>query len=235
MKDGPHLASVAALIGERARGDMLTALMGGQALTATELATEAGVGKATASAHLARLVAGGMLAVESRGRHRYFRLAHEDVAQLLESLLGVAWRTGAVRLKSSPRDPDLRHARVCYDHLAGDLGVFAFDAFEKRRWLRHDEQGLRLSPAGERECARLGLVLEGGRRPVCRTCLDWSARRHHLAGQVGTALLQRCYALGWAKRRKGTRIVDFTPRGERAFLHAFAPGSALSPAERGAR
>ena len=225
MKDGPHLAAIASLIGDRARADMLTALMGGQALTATELAVEADVGKATASAHLARLVDRGLLVVDSQGRHRYFRLAHEDVAHLLETLLGVAWRTGAVRLKSSPRDPDLRHARVCYDHLAGDLGVLAFEAFEKRRWLRHDEHGLRLSPAGARECARLGLVLEGGRRPVCRTCLDWSARRHHLAGQVGSALLQRCYALGWATRRKGTRIVDFTKRGERAFVEAFGPTS----------
>jgi len=223
MKDGPHLAAIAALIGDRTRADMLTALMGGQALTATELAAEADVGKATASAHLARLVDRRLLAVERQGRHRYFRLAHEDVAHLLETLLGVAWRTGAVRLKSSPRDPDLRHARVCYDHLAGDLGVMAFEAFEKRRWLRHDEHGLRLSPAGERECARLGIVLEGGRRPICRTCLDWSARRHHLAGQVGVALLERCYALGWAKRRKGTRIVDFTPGGERAFVEAFGP------------
>lgn len=226
MKDGPSLAAIAALIGERARADMLTALMGGQALTATELATEAGIAKATASAHLARLVDRGLLAVESQGRHRYFRLAHEDVAQLLESLLGVAWRTGAVRLKSSPRDPALRHARVCYDHLAGDLGVIAFDAFEKRRWLRHDEQGLRLSPAGERACARLGLAIDDGRRPLCRACLDWSARRHHLAGRVGAALLERCYSLGWAKRRKGTRIVDFTARGERAFLEAFGPAGA---------
>jgi DNA-binding transcriptional ArsR family regulator len=221
MNDGPHIVRIASLVADRARAEMLTALMGGQALTATELAEVAEVTKATASGHLARLLDASIVAVESQGRHRYFRLAHEDIAHLLESLLGVAWRTGAVRLKSSPRDPDLRHARVCYDHLAGELGVLAFEAFEKRRWLEHGENGLGLSLAGERKCRELGLVWGEGRRPVCRACLDWSARRHHLAGQVGAALLQRCYALGWAKRRKGTRVVDFTASGERAFLEAF--------------
>src|SRR5690348_13025108 len=121
MTDGPHIDRIAALVADRARGEMLAALMGGQALTATELAEVADVTKPTASAHLARLLEARILAVEAQGRHRYFRLAHEDVAHLLESLLGVAWRTGAVRLKSSPRDPDLCHARVCYDHLAGEL------------------------------------------------------------------------------------------------------------------
>ena len=223
MKDGPNIVSIAALLGDRARAEMLTALLGGQALTATELSEVADVTKATVSAHLARLVEAGLLAVEAQGRHRYFRLADDDVAQLLESLMGVAFRTGALRLRSSPREPALRKARVCYDHLAGDLGVLAFDAFQARKWLRHDEQGLRLSPAGARFCNGLGIVADGAsRRPVCRLCLDWSARRHHLAGQIGAALLARCYALGWAKRRKGTRIIDFNPRGERAFTELFA-------------
>ena len=222
MKEGPNIVSIAALLGDRARAEMLTALLGGQALTATELAEVADVTKPTVSAHLGRLVEGGLLAVEAQGRHRYFRLADDDVAHLLESLMGVAYRTGALRLRSSPREPALRKARVCYDHLAGDLGVLAFDAFQRRKWLRHDEQGLRLSPAGERFCNEWGVVPDAAsRRPVCRLCLDWSARRHHLAGQVGAALLARCYALGWAKRRKGTRIVDFSARGEQAFLARF--------------
>jgi DNA-binding transcriptional ArsR family regulator len=225
MKDGPNIAGIAALIGDRARSEILTALLGGQALTATELAEVADVNKATASVHLARLVEAKLLAVESQGRHRYFRLADDDVAQLMESLLGVAYRAGAVRLKSSPREPDLRKARVCYDHLAGDLGVFAFDAFKKHRWIAHDESGLTLSRAGAEFCRELGIDVDAAResrRPMCRLCLDWSARRHHLAGHVGAQLLQRYYDLGWAKRRKGTRIVDFTPRGEREFLRLFA-------------
>ena len=225
MKDGPRIAGVAALIGDRARAEMLTTLLGGQALTATELAGAADVTKQTASAHLARLLDAGLLAVESQGRHRYFRLANDEVAELLENLMGVAYLTGAVRLKTSPREPALRKARVCYDHLAGDLGVMACDAFHKRRWLRQGEEGLGLSRAGERMCRELGIALptEGaGRRPACRVCLDWSVRRHHLAGQLGAALLDRCYALGWARRRQGTRVVDFTGRGEREFREVFA-------------
>jgi DNA-binding transcriptional ArsR family regulator len=225
MKEGPHIAGIAALIGDRARSEILTALLGGQALTATELAEVADVNKATASAHLSRLVEAKLIAVESQGRHRYFRLADDDVAQLMESLFGVAYRAGAVRLKSSPREPDLRKARVCYDHLAGDLGVLAFDAFKKHRWIAHDEEELTLSRSGAEFCRKLGIDVDAAResrRPMCRVCLDWSARRHHLAGHVGAQLLQRYYDLGWAKRRKGTRIVDFTPRGEREFLRLFA-------------
>jgi len=203
---------------------MLTTLLGGQALTATELAGVADITKQTASTHLSRLLDAKLLAVERQGRHRFFRLADDDVVELLESLLGVAFRTGALRLRSSPRDPDLRHARVCYDHLAGDLGVLACDAFTRRRWIAYDESGLTLSRSGIAFCRDLGLDLEArstSRRPMCRTCLDWSARRHHLAGHVGVQLLDRCYALGWAKRRRGTRIVDFTPRGEREFRELF--------------
>ena len=127
MKDGPSIASVAALIGDRARADILTALVAGPALTATELAAEAGVTKQTTSAHLAKLLEARLIAVESQGRHRYFRLADRDVAQLLENLMGVAYRAGAVRLRTSPREPALRKARVCYDHLAGELGVLVYD------------------------------------------------------------------------------------------------------------
>jgi DNA-binding transcriptional ArsR family regulator len=224
MKDGPNIAGIAALIGDRARSEMLTALLGGQALTATELGGVADVTKQTVSGHLSRLVDAKLVAVERQGRHRYFRLADDDVAQLLESLLGVAYRTGALRLKSSPREPALRKARVCYDHLAGDLGVLMFDAFRKRRWIAHDETELTLSKSGEKFCRELGLDLSATNtsRPMCRTCLDWSARRHHLAGRVGARLLDRFYALGWAKRRRGTRIVDFTPRGEKEFRRLFA-------------
>ena len=145
MKDGPSIAGIAALIGERARADILTALIAGQALTATELAAEAGVTKQTTSAHLAKLLEAQLIAVESQGRHRYFRLADRDVAQLLENLMGVAYRAGAVRLRASPREPALRKARVCYDHLAGELGVLVYDslaAYESyRSRLKADPEG----------------------------------------------------------------------------------------------
>src|SRR5215470_5285439 len=145
MKEGPSIVRVAALVGDRARAETLTALMAGQALTATELAGAAGVTKQTISAHLAKLLAAGLLAVESQGRHRYFRLANRDVARLLESLMQVAHRTGAARLASSPREPALRKARVCYDHLAGELGVLAHDSLRERGMLRRRGDALELT------------------------------------------------------------------------------------------
>src|ERR1700694_3467896 len=128
MKDGPNITRIAALLGDAARADALTALMTDRALTATELAAIAGGRKQTMSAHLSKLLDASLVAVDQQGRHRYFRLADEDVAGLLESLMGVAFRTGAVRLLSSPREPALRRARVCYDHLAGELGVLAYES-----------------------------------------------------------------------------------------------------------
>ncbi|WP_225592072.1 ArsR/SmtB family transcription factor [Pseudomonas sp. PDM15] len=132
MKDGPNIARIAALIGDHARAEVLTALMADRALTATELANLAGVSKPTMSAHLAKLLDAGLIAGVAQGRHRYFRLADADVARLLEALMGVAFRAGAVRVRSSPREPALRKARVCYDHLAGELGVKAYETLLHR-------------------------------------------------------------------------------------------------------
>ncbi|HSW08405.1 ArsR/SmtB family transcription factor, partial [Aquabacterium sp.] len=152
MKDGPHIARVAALIGDTARAEMLSALTGGQALTATELAGIAGITKQTASAHLAKLLEAQLLQMQAQGRHRYYQLADADVAHLLESLMGVAFRAGAVRLRSSPREPALRSARMCYDHLAGDYGVQVFDSLLQRQLLggpRGDAQHPALTAQGE--------------------------------------------------------------------------------------
>jgi DNA-binding transcriptional ArsR family regulator len=226
MKDGPNITTIAALIGDHARAEVLTALMSGMALTATELAGIAGVTKQTISAHLARLVDAGLLAVEAQGRHRYFRLAHDDVAQLLESLMGVAFRTGAVRVRSSPREPALRKARVCYDHLAGELGVLMYDNLAGRGAFALSADGLSLTDAGHALVRELGvdpLQLAAQRRPACRVCLDWSERRHHLAGTVGQALLGRFIELGWARRVQGTRVVAFSSDGE-ARLRAWSGG-----------
>ena len=226
MKDGPSIVRIAALIGDHARADVLTALMADRALTATELAAIAGVTKQTISAHLAKLLDAGLLSVENQGRHRYFRLADHDVAQLLESLMGVAFRTGAVRLRSSPREPALRKARVCYDHLAGEFGVLAFEALLARRVFKSDTNGLTLTNVGAAWFAELGIdaaaAAAAKRRAFCRPCLDWGERRHHLGGALGTALLERQFELGWARRAKGSRVVSFTPKGELAFRALFA-------------
>jgi DNA-binding transcriptional ArsR family regulator len=224
MKEGPNIARVAALIGDRARADVLTALMADRALTATELPGIAGVTKQTISAHLAKLLDAGLVSVDRQGRHRYFRLADRDVAQLLESLMGVAFRTGAVRLRSSPREPALRKARVCYDHLAGELGVLACESLVARGALATSAGDLRLSSAGAAWFAEFGIdtgALAGQRRAFCRACLDWGERRHHLGGALGTALLQRIFDLGWARRTGASRVVTFSPPGERNFRRLF--------------
>ena len=224
MKDGPNIARVAALIGDCARADILTALMADRALTATELAGIADVTKQTASTHLAKLVDARLIEVEKQGRHRYFRLAGRDVAQLLESLMGVAFRTGAVRLRSSPREPALRKARVCYDHLAGELAVAAFEAMMARGWFFGHVDEVSLSDAGWDALAGLGIdvsTLQSARRPACRMCLDWGERRHHLAGSVGAAILRHVIDAGWARRTANSRIVVFDPRGEQAFRDFF--------------
>jgi DNA-binding transcriptional ArsR family regulator len=135
MKDGPNIVGIAALIGDHARAAVLTVLLADRALTATELAAVAGVTKQTISAHLSKLADAGLVEVEAQGRHRYFRLADQDVAHLLESLMGVAFRTGAVRTIASPREPALRRARVCYDHLAGEIGVGIYENLLRQRAL----------------------------------------------------------------------------------------------------
>ena len=226
MRDGPHIAKVAALIGEPARAEMLTVLLADRALTATELAHCAGVTPATASAHLGKLRAAGLLALEKQGRHRYFRLADRDVARLLESLMGVAFRSGAVRLASSPREPALRKARVCYDHLAGELAVWALERMVERRVFVDDPAGFSLTRGGACWFESHGIPTRAPadrRRALCRPCLDWGERRHHLAGALGAALLQHCFDRRWAKRVANTRIVRFTPRGEREFRALFGP------------
>jgi DNA-binding transcriptional ArsR family regulator len=220
MKDGPNIARIASLLGDSARADALTALLADRALTATELAAIAGVTKQTMSAHLSKLLQASLIAVDRQGRHRYFRLADEDVGGLLESLMGVAFRTGAVRLVSSPREPALRKARVCYDHLAGELGVLAYESLLRNDRLTMSAQGLRPSVSGAQWFKNIGIDTELAmrqRRSYCRPCMDWSERRYHLAGSLGAALLSRVCDLGWAKRDKASRVVRFNANGERRF------------------
>lgn len=220
MKEGPDIAQTAALIGDPARANMLLALMDGHALTATELASEAGVTKQTASGHLARLTGGGLLTREVQGRHHYFRLNGSDVGTVLEALMGVsAARTGP-RARPGPRDPALRQARVCYDHLAGEAGVQLFEHAMASKWIIKDPNGLNLTKKGRLEFSEFNIdykALDNVRRPMCRACLDWSMRRHHLAGGLGKALLQAFFDKDWARRMPQSRVVSFTPQGQKAF------------------
>lgn len=226
MKVGPEIAGVAALIGDPARANILTALMGGIALTATELAVEAGVTKQTASAHLSKLLSAELLAVERQGRHRYYRLPDAEIARLLEALMGVAARR-PTRVRTGPKEPALRRARVCYDHLAGDLGVAMYESLTAKGWIAEAKGEIRVTGPGRSAFDAFGIDLAGletRRRPVCRACLDWSARRSHLAGALGAALLSSFYRRGWARRLEGSRIVAFSASGEAAFLKQFGAG-----------
>jgi len=224
MKEGPDIAQIAALIGDPARANMLTALMSGKALTVSELATEAGVTIQTASGHLSKLENGGLLRPRKQGRHKYFALADDSVAQVLEGLMGLAAGAGHLRQRTGPKDSQLRKARVCYNHLAGDMGTQMFDSLLARGLLSLTGDDLTLTSEGEAFVTDLGvdlLVLRRNRAALCRECLDWSERRSHLAGSLGRALLTRFEDLGWAKRDPGTRIINFTRTGAAQFNQHF--------------
>jgi predicted transcriptional regulator len=217
MKAGPDIAMVASLVGDPARANMLTALMTGRALTASELAQEAGITPQT----------GGLIEQEKQGRHRYYRLTDPDVAGVLEGLAGLAARAGHMRVRTGPKDPALRRARVCYDHLAGDLGVQMLDSMRQQKLVRQKKQEIELTAEGERFLAQNLQIspdmLAHPRRPVCKACLDWSERRHHLAGTLGAAIMSRFDELKWAVRDStpGSRIVNFSRNGEKRFLALF--------------
>lgn len=224
MRSGPDIARVAALIGDPARANILEALMAGKALTSGELANEAGITPATASTHLGKLEAAGLIAVAQQGRHRYWRLAHHEVAEILETLSGLAARSGHLRTRTGPKEPALRKARICYDHLAGAYGVMLYAALQRRQAFIVDGAGIDLAPKGREFCIEFGIdlaPLTAARRPLCRDCLDWSERRSHLAGGLGAALLARIQDLGWARRAPDSRVIAFTSPGERAFLKTF--------------
>jgi DNA-binding transcriptional ArsR family regulator len=221
---------VAALVGDPARSNMLTALMTGRALTATELAHQAGITPQTASSHLSKLEAGGLIEQEKQGRHRYYRLADPDVAGVLEGLAGLAARAGHMRVRTGPKDPALRRARICYDHLAGDLGVQMFDSMKRQRLVRQHPHDIKLTAEGARFVADTLQIsaerLAHPRRPLCKACLDWSERRHHLAGTLGAAMMTRFTELNWAARdaTPGSRVVNFTRNGEKRFAALFGNG-----------
>jgi DNA-binding transcriptional ArsR family regulator len=223
MRDGPDISLIASLLGDPSRAGILTLLMSGQALTAGELAREIGVTAPTASGHLAQLRDCGLVAVEQQGRHRYYRLAGPDVAAAIEALMDLAATADKRRVRPGPRDPELRRARVCYDHLAGESGVRLFAALCDQEIVALDGGSVAVTAFGEHRLRDFGIPLtESGpsRRPLCRTCFDWSERKSHLAGLLGSQLLNRFYELGWAYLVKDTRIVRFTPRGDTEF-HRF--------------
>ncbi len=221
------LAETAALIGDPARAAMLTSLMDGRALTATELARAAGITAQTASGHLAQLTAVGLLAMERQGRHRYHRLGSPEVAQMLETMMSVAASPSGTRPRTvvtGPRQMALRQARTCFDHLAGVLAVAIADRMIARGHIELAADGGRLTDAGAAFLADLDINPQPGKRSgavFCRPCLDWSERRPHIAGQVGAALCRACLDRDWVRRIEGSRALTISPAGRLALDHAF--------------
>jgi DNA-binding transcriptional ArsR family regulator len=212
----PDLAAAATLLAEPARAELVLATLADGPLTASELASRAGIARSTASGHLGRLVEGGFLVVTDRGRHRYYELAGAEVAEAVEALARVAPRQPARSLREANRSELLREARTCYDHLAGRLGVELAAALERRSVIARKDGDYVLGDRAASELAALGIELEPLselRRPLVRGCLDWSERELHLAGALGAALNARLFELGCVVRRDRTRSVAVTESG----------------------
>lgn len=226
MIAGSNVAEIASLVGDPARANMLTALMDGRALTASELAYIAGVAASTASGHLGKLLDANLISVLQQGRHRYYRLASPLVGNMLESLMAVAAIEGPKRYRpSSCRDDALRNARTCYNHLAGRLGVAIADAMSAQGQLDMGGEAGILTTAGQGLLLSLGVIIpkEGtSHRIFCKPCLDWSERRPHIGGTLGVAIADRCFELGWVERLHDSRALRITAKGREGFHLHFA-------------
>lgn len=229
MPNDARFNEVASLIGDTTRATMLHALMDGRALTASELARAARVTPQTASNHLSRMVAAGLVCVSQQGRHRYHRLASPAIARMIESIMQAAFDRFApgTAIVTGPRDAAMRYARTCYDHLAGRLGVAIADALVDGGHIELNLDGGWVTANGAQLFQRIGIDMSrlsrdqnarnGQGRVLCRPCLDWSERRPHLAGTLGTALCALSFEKDWIRRRKETRAVMITAKGRRSF------------------
>jgi DNA-binding transcriptional ArsR family regulator len=224
MITGPIIAEIAALVGDPARATIVSALLDGRALTASELAVAARITPQTASTHLAKLTEAGLLSVVRDGRHRYFRLASSTVAGMIEGIVAVALEKRPRYRPLSRQARALSAARICYDHLAGRLSVDLTDSFVAREYLVLDDEAAEITTAGTRFLTEFGIQLPPLRstsRHFCRLCLDWTERRPHIAGAIGAAITKRYFDLGWMERMKRSHAVIVTPSGRRGFQKTF--------------
>ncbi|KAA8998942.1 helix-turn-helix transcriptional regulator [Affinibrenneria salicis] len=212
------MAAVAAAISDPSRVKILCALMDGRAWTATELSAVADIAASTASAHLSRLISGNLITCLSQGRHRYYRLAGQDIAELIEKIMGISWRSPSLAKVGTPSS--LRVARTCYDHLAGEIAVHIYDFMVAEGWVTSD--GSSITPSGQKHFQQSGITLNPKtRRKKCCACLDWSERRFHLGGDAGAVFFTHCEQHGWLTRVPGYREVNISPCGKLAFKKLF--------------
>jgi DNA-binding transcriptional ArsR family regulator len=227
MITGSIIAEIAALVGEPARATILAALLDGRALTATELAYAARITPQTASSHLAKLIDARLLTAIRDGRHRYFRLSSPEVVQMLDGIVAVAFANRPRYQPLSRHAKELSAARICYDHLAGRLSVDLTNFFSAREYILFGEEAGEVTEDGVRFLTEFGVdLLAAGtkRRHFCRSCLDWTERRLHIAGSLGAALTNRLFDLGWIERMKNGRAVIITLSGKQGFLETFGIG-----------
>ena len=240
MVAAANMVEVAALVGDTARATMLGALMGGQSLTGSELAFLAHISRSTASEHLTKLVEARLVAVTRKRRFNYYRIASPLVAQMLESMKVVAALEVPPRHQPrSMRDDAMRFARTCYDHLAGAVAVAIADALVARDYVALGDDGGEVTPAGARFLGGFGADLSAqsrSRRIFCRPCLDWSERRHHIAGHVGAEICRCCLQRGWFVRERDSRALRLTPAGVTGLYASFGvdlngarPGKTSTP------
>ncbi|BDC37522.1 ArsR/SmtB family transcription factor [Paraburkholderia terrae] len=219
----PGLSRIGALLADPGRAAMLWALMDGTARPAGELTLIAGLSPSAASAHLARLTDGGLLALEVRGRHRYFRIASAEIASTIEALANVAQATAPQRTVPRPARTvpvDMRYARTCYDHMAGEVAVRVYERLIDGGLLTVHGHALEATSDGKALLAQWGIDVSqqrGRRRRFACTCPDWSERRPHLGGALGAALLDSWSSQGWVERTDRPRILRVTPVGHRQF------------------
>ncbi|MGE8203609.1 ArsR/SmtB family transcription factor [Heyndrickxia sp. NPDC080065] len=224
MSINPNIAEVVSLLGETSRASILTSLMDGRFHTASELAFMAGITPQTASFHLSKLVEGHLVNVEKHGRHRYYQLANEEVARILESLLTISPPPEVRSFKQSSQVKLIREARTCYDHLAGKLGVNLTESMVDAGYLKKEEKEFEVTPKGEQFFTDFGINLDElkrKRRSFSHACLDWSERHHHLAGALGHELLSHLFDLGWIVRVPSIRAVKVTDKGKVGFKQVF--------------
>jgi DNA-binding transcriptional ArsR family regulator len=223
MEYTPGISSMAALLADAGRMSMIWALMDGSARPAGELALLAGLSPSSTSAHLAKLVEGGLLALETRGRNRYYRLAGPEIGQAVEALASAALAAQPRKLRPVPVSRGtplaLREARTCYDHLAGELAVGVYARMADAGWLVPQGSDLAISDSGARGLAALGIDvanLRRKRRQLVCACPDWSERKPHLGGALGAAVLELCEQAGWLRRSKDSRALHVSPAGRKA-------------------
>lgn len=220
----PNIVEVASLIGDPSRAAMLMNLLGGKALPASELARAARVTPQTASSHLAKMVEGGLLVHQSYGRHKYYRLASAEVGQVLEALNAIAPPKPVRSLRESDQSKALHFARACYDHIAGAVGVALTDRVLELGLMREEGRDFVVTTDGAKWFRDFGIDLDEirrGRRHFARQCLDWSERRHRLAGALGAAVTSRLFGLGWIDRIPGGRAIRVTEHGFRGLSQEF--------------